>query len=56
MDMDSAQGTFVADERTAPIPQLGVRVEAKRAVQLSENATVRLGASRIAFSAPVSAR
>ena len=49
MDMDSAQGTFVADERTAPIPQLGVRVEAKRAVQLSENATVRLGASRIAF-------
>ena len=33
MDMDSAQGTFVADERTAPIPQLGVRVEAKRAVQ-----------------------
>ena len=50
MDLDSAQGTFVADERTAPIPQLGVRAEAKRAVQLSENATVRLGSSRIAFS------
>ena len=49
MDLDSAQGTFVADERIAAIPQLGVRVEAKRAVQLSENATVRLGSSRIAF-------
>ena len=49
MDMDSAQGTFVADERTTAVPQLGVRVEPKKAVQLSENATVRLGSSRIAF-------
>ena len=49
MDLDSAQGTYVADERTVPIPQLGVRAEPKRGGQLSEKATVRLGSSRIAF-------
>jgi len=49
MDLDSAQGTFVADERTTAVPQLGERVPPKRAVQLSENATVRLGSSRVAF-------
>ena len=49
LDLDSAQGTFVGDERVAALPQLGVRAEAGRAIELKENATVRLGASCVAF-------
>lgn len=49
LDLDSAQGTFVGDESVAALPQLGVRAEAGRAIELKENATVRLGASRVAL-------
>jgi len=49
MDLNSAQGTYLADERVTAVPQLGRRIDASKPVPLEEGQTVRLGASTIVF-------
>ena len=49
LDLKSAQGTFLGDERVAPVPRLGTEVPPGKPVALTDGQTIRLGASATVF-------
>ena len=49
VDLKSAQGSFVGDERVTPVPKLGIEAAPGRPMQLDEGQTIRFGSSAIVF-------